>query len=212
MKTRDKILLKSLELFNEQGERKVSTNHIAAALGMSPGNLYYHFPNKEAIILELFLAYEEATSRLLIAPDDRRLTYADKLGYFEGILRNMWDYRFLHRDLEQLMAENQPLRERYHQFAQGVMKQGRQIFRNLSAAGLAEVNEDEVDGLIINIWVIVSGWIPFLQSTGLFGSSDNISHDLLKRGIYQLILLEAPYLRGEAKEKLAEMKARYSAH
>lgn len=210
MKTRDKILLKSLELFNEQGERKISTNHIAAALSISPGNLYYHFPNKEAIILELFLTYEEAISQLLIAPSERSLTYTDKLGYFEGILRNMWDYRFLHRDLEQLMTENPPLRERYHRLSQNVMTQGRLIFQRLSEAGLIEIVDDEIDGLIINIWVIVSGWIPFLQNARLFGSADTISHDLLKRGIYQIILLEAPYLRGEAREKLAEMKAKYS--
>ena len=53
-KTRDRIVEASLELFNAQGERSVTTNHIAAHLGMSPGNLYYHFRNKQAIIALLF--------------------------------------------------------------------------------------------------------------------------------------------------------------
>ena len=57
-KTRDRIVEASLELFNAQGERSVTTNHIAAHLGMSPGNLYYHFRNKQAIIAELFAQYE----------------------------------------------------------------------------------------------------------------------------------------------------------
>ena len=56
--TRERIVHSSLELFNQQGERSVSTNHIAAHMEMSPGNLYYHFPNKQAIIAELFTEYE----------------------------------------------------------------------------------------------------------------------------------------------------------
>lgn len=211
MKTRDKILKKSQDLFNERGERNVTTNHIAAELGISPGNLYYHFRNKEAIISELFMEYESRTQSLLLAPTDRDLTYADKMGYFEGILNNMWEYRFLHRDLEQILDGNPALRERYRQFARLVLSQGRRIYERLAESGLVEADEDAIDALIVNIWVVTSSWISFLHTSGIYGDNEDISRDLLRKGIYQIIMLEVPYLRGEALDKLPEMKHYYGA-
>ena len=54
MSNRQRIIDAALMLFNDQGTGAVSTNHIADAAGISPGNLYYHFRNKEEIIRVLF--------------------------------------------------------------------------------------------------------------------------------------------------------------
>ena len=78
MKTRDRILAAALELFNQKYERKVTTNHIASHLKISPGNLYYHFKNKQEIIYELFLQYEERIDTSLAVPTERKLTIEDK--------------------------------------------------------------------------------------------------------------------------------------
>lgn len=68
MKTREKILLASLALFNDEGEANVTTVDIANELDISPGNLYYHFHGKEEIIEELFSAFELELSDILQAP------------------------------------------------------------------------------------------------------------------------------------------------
>ncbi|HBX41970.1 MAG TPA: TetR family transcriptional regulator, partial [Marinobacter adhaerens] len=103
MKTRDKILLSSLELFNERGERNVTTNHIAAHLAISPGNLYYHFRNKSDIIYEIFLEYEKLVDFYLDIPEDRAMTLDDMTFYLESVFDGLWSYRFFHRDLEYLL-------------------------------------------------------------------------------------------------------------
>ncbi|MGA1343220.1 MAG: TetR/AcrR family transcriptional regulator, partial [Hyphomonas sp.] len=59
MKTRDRILEVSLLLFNEEGEGVLSSVDVANALEISPGNLYYHFRGKDAIIRALFDRFEE---------------------------------------------------------------------------------------------------------------------------------------------------------
>ena len=134
MKTRDRILLKSLALFNEQGERSVTTNHIASALNISPGNLYYYFRSKEDIIFAIFLRYEQSMVEALSVPPDRTVTYMDKIGYFEAIFRQLWEYRFLHRDLAHLLEESPRLRESYRQFARKVMAQAYLVYNALREA------------------------------------------------------------------------------
>ena len=73
MKTKDRIIQAAVELFNAQGEQNVTTNHIAAHLSMGPGNLYYHFRNKEDIIRAILFNYardlEEHFSRYHAGPD-----------------------------------------------------------------------------------------------------------------------------------------------
>jgi len=211
-KTRDRILETSLELFNERGERNVTTNHIAQALGISPGNLYYHFRNKGEIIFELFLRYEGEMAQLLDVPRDRPMTWQDKLGYFEAIFRSLWQYRFLHRDLEQLFAETPALRVRYSAFAAVSMQQAHAIYRGMIAAGLVQATDEELDALVLNLWVLATSWTTFLHTTAAHtGQSDLLGEQMLRYGIYQIICLEEPYVRGEALAHLPEIKARYRA-
>lgn len=52
--TKEKIIDKSLEMFNRDGVESITTRHIAKELGMSQGNLHYHYPNKDKLIERLF--------------------------------------------------------------------------------------------------------------------------------------------------------------
>ena len=69
MSTKDKILEKSLELFNNQGVHNVGVRDIARALEMSPGNMSYHFPKKEDVILALMEKMSARGASIPIATD-----------------------------------------------------------------------------------------------------------------------------------------------
>ena len=149
-KTRERIIEASLELFNAQGERSVTTNHLAAHLGISPGNLYYHFRNKQAIIAELFAQYESRVDMFLRRPDGRALTVEDKTFYLEALLAAMWHYRFLHRDLEHLLEADAELAERYRAFAQRCMVQARGVYQGFVEAGILLMEPAQVEARLLS--------------------------------------------------------------
>lgn len=208
--TRERILATSLELFNRHGERNVTTNHIAEALGISPGNLYYHFRNKSEIVFELFQRYQASVEAFLQVPGDRPLTWQDKVTYFEAILQGIWAARFLHRDMAHLLSQDERLRLEYKHFVRRSLDQGLAIYEGLRHAGLIEVSDEDMRALLVNTWVLAASWAGFVHS--LVPSSergDEFDRVLLRQGIYQIVCLEAPYLRGEALDHLETMKQRY---
>ncbi len=208
--TRERILDTSLTLFNRHGERNVTTNHIACELGISPGNLYYHFRNKTEIVYELFLQYETLVKEFLHVPGDRPLTWQDKVAYFEAILECMWASRFIHRDLGHLLNQDARLRQRYSGFVQQSMDRGLRVYQALRTAGLMALTDEEMHALMINTWVLAASWAGFIHAlVPTERQSEVLDRQLLSQGIYQIICLEAPYLRGEALAKLAETKTRY---
>ena len=210
MKTRDRILNASLRLFNQRGERNVSTNHIAAALEISPGNLYYHFANKQEIVYELFRRYSEDVYDFLSVPDDRPLNFADKIHYFEATFRSIWEYRFLHRDLGHLLAESDVLRQGYYEFTRRTLQNGRAVLSGLRDAQLMRLTDEQMDALMINIWVLVTSWTSFLQAIAAGAEEDEVfSEARIRRGIYQLITLTEPFATPGLDEDVAALKAEY---
>lgn len=206
MKTRDRIVAESLELFNSQGERSVTTNHIAAHLGMSPGNLYYHFRNKQMIIAELFAQYEGHVDQFLRLPAGRTLTVDDKTLYLEALLAAMWRYRFLHRDLEHLLDSDAELAARYQAFARRCMSQAQGIYQGFVEAGILAMTAAQIEALTLNSWIIMTSWVRFLCSLG--SSSQTLTPELLRRGIFQVLALEDGYVTPQAREAVAALQAR----
>ena len=165
MKTKDKIVLTSLELFNEKGERNVSTNHIAAHMGMSPGNLYYHFRNKSDIIYEIFKNYELLVDSYLHVPTDRAIHIHDLIAYLDAVFNGLWAYRFIHRDLEHLLSSDERLREDYRYFTLRCLEGIQQIIEAMEKSEIYRPMEDQQrKSKALNTWLIVTNWMTYLKT------------------------------------------------
>ncbi|MDH1009044.1 TetR/AcrR family transcriptional regulator [Pseudomonas nicosulfuronedens] len=199
--TRDRIAQASLELFNAQGERSVTTNHIAAHLGISPGNLYYHYRNKQVIIAQLFAEYESHVDQFLHLPEGRALTVEDKTFYLEALLAAMWHYRFLHRDLEHLLDSDPELAAGYRSFARRAMDNAKAIYRGFVDAGILQMDEPQLEALTLNAWIILTSWVRYLCTTREVAS--DLSEALMRRGIYQVLALESGHIAEPFREAVA---------
>ena len=198
IKTSERIVQNSLELFNQQGERSISTNHIAAHMEISPGNLYYHFPNKQAIIAVLFSEYESLVDSFLRPPQGRAATVEDKRFYLKELLSAMWGYRFLHRDLEHLLDSDPELAARYRRFSQRCVIQGAAIYEGFVAAGILKMDRVQIESLTLNAWIILTSWVRFLCTTR--ENSNHLSEQAVKRGVYQVLVLEAGFVTDESRD------------
>ena len=199
LKTKERILQLSLQLFNERGERSVTTNHIAAELNMSPGNLYYHFRNKNEIIKELMTEYQQQTLEMLALPEDRVLDANDKIRYFQVLSSQLWTYRFLHRDVYHLVENNEDFRQIYPRFANQVMQQGQKIYKAFVTAGLMEMTDSEIEALTINLWIVLTNWTNFLYMSGHISDSNHLEEKWVWQALRQMLFLEGAYLRGESR-------------
>src|SRR6187431_3381288 len=113
-RTAERILEVTLELFNRFGEPNVSTTAISAELNISPGNLYYHYPAKDRLVDGLFDRYEAGLDELLQAAAGVRHV-EDAWLFFHMLFELIWQYRFLYRDLNDLLSKNRKL-ETHFQF------------------------------------------------------------------------------------------------
>ncbi|MBJ8434015.1 MULTISPECIES: TetR/AcrR family transcriptional regulator [Acinetobacter] len=199
LKTKDRILQISLQLFNERGERSVTTNHIAAELGISPGNLYYHFRNKHEIIKELMYQYQVETLDMLSLPEDRPLTTNDKISYFQVLSGQLWSYRFIHRDVYHLVESNEDFKKIYPRFAGQVMQQGQKIYQAFVDAGLMKMTPSEIEALIINLWIVLTNWTNFLYMSGHISDNNHLEEKWVWQALRQMVFLEGPYLMGESR-------------
>ncbi len=200
VKTRDRILKAALGLFNERGEAHVSLAQIAAKLGISEGNLWYHFRTKHDLVAALFTDLEERIERNLSRePASAGADLADFGDYARQSFRDIWEYRFLYRHrfdpeaesaLAQCIAEHT---ERAHRHTERILAE--MVARQLLAASPQEISE-----LAANAWIISRYWLDYLQERhGLA----RITEAELQAGVKQLFALYRPYLTDAARAQVA---------
>lgn len=209
-RTRERILELSLKLFNEFGEPNITTTVISEEMDISPGNLYYHFRNKDDIVNSIFAQFEEEINKKLAIAKNRKPNVDDIWLYLHLSFELIWRYRFFYRDLNDLLSRNRKLELNFKQ----ILAHKIQVVRNL-CLGLREDNAFEgtnleIDALATNMVVVATYWLSYeyVRNPRKYSEQEAMS-DSLVRGCYQVLTLITPYLRGETSVQFQSKTKEY---
>ena len=175
MKTRDRILVTSLALFNEEGEAHTTTIDIANELDISPGHLYYHFKGNDQLIAELYHQYEVAIPG----------TY-----YLYVVLEEMYQYRFLYHNLDDILQRYPAIEKRFRQLIQLKRAALFAICQRLIEESVIETEEQQLVSLVDNMTLVLNYWLNYARL--LHGERE--PQLIIHQGVLQLLTMVAPYL------------------
>jgi AcrR family transcriptional regulator len=208
-RTAERILEVTLELFNRFGEPNVSTTLISAELNISPGNLYYHYPAKDELINSLFDRYEKSLGELLHAADNVR-NVEDAWLFFHMLFELIWQYRFLYRDLNDLLSKNRRL-ETHFQFVLKNKGQAVQaVLAGLARGGAMKIEPRDMEPVATAMVVVLTYWLSYEYVRDPRRALEpEAANAALLRGAFHVLSQLLPYLEPGQREHLHALVANY---
>ena len=208
-RTAERILEVTLELFNRFGEPNVSTTLISAELNISPGNLYYHYPAKDELINSLFSRYELALNELLQAADGVE-NVEDAWLFFHMLFELIWSYRFLYRDLNDLLSKNRRLETHFQFVLKNKSRAVRALLDGLSRGGAIRISGAEAAPVATSMVVLLTYWLSYEYVREPRRALEPASAAAaMARGAYHTLSLLLPYLDPPSRSHLHTLVGSY---
>ena len=208
-RTRERIVETSLALFNQFGAPNVTTTVIADELEISPGNLYYHFSNKDEIVNTILERFErEIEDTLATPPSDttRPLNVEDIWLFLHLLFEIIWKYRFFYRDVSDLVSENRAIEVHFKQILAHKVATARRLCEGLVAGGEMTASEREIDALSQNMVLVATYWLSFDFARNPRRAQDDAA---LSRGVYHVMALIAPFLNDASRALFERLAGEY---
>lgn len=204
MKTRDRILRCTLELFNEHGEPNVTTLDIANEMDISPGNLYYHFRGKEALLESLVEQFLDHTRGLLaMRGDPQQLEPEDYWLFMHLLFEAITEYRFLFQDLSNLTGRHDFIRRAMQQWLAALRDSLHTMLMALRAQGHLIAADADIERLLDALCQTFLFWLDYQRVT----RRDDIGPS---QAVQQVLGLMLPYLDEPGQAWMRALIDRYN--
>lgn len=201
MKTRDRILLCALDLFNRQGEPNVTTLEIANELEISPGNLYYHFHGKEPLIMELLKRFQNEMAPLLNPPEDILLEAEDYWLFISLIVEHLSNFRFLFQDLSNLAGRLPKLGRAIRDWLNELKQTLAALLARLKAEGYLESDAPALGQLVEQVTLTLLFSLDYQRILGRPGETRLV--------VFQVMMLVIPHLTANSRVAAEQLARRY---
>lgn len=106
------------ELFNAQGISQITIRQIAQHLGISSGNLNYHFKKREEILHALYFEMVAVFDERIEALPNQKLSLAMVHAQMKSSMKRMLDYRFIWTDLYNILRDDTQIRAHFQEVYQ----------------------------------------------------------------------------------------------
>jgi AcrR family transcriptional regulator len=210
-RTAERILASALGLFNRFGEPNVATTMVAADLGISPGNLYYHYPGKEDIVNHLFGQYLDDLQALLPAAQDVK-DLEDAWFFMHSLFELVWRYRFLYRDLNDLLSKYRQLEQQVKQVLADKHTAFLTMLKRLGDQDWLTQSPTERDSSATQMLVMLTWWLSYeYVRDPRHALEDANAQGGVSRGAQQVLGLLLPYLQAQPKAQLTALLQMYNA-
>ncbi|MFO1223844.1 MAG: TetR/AcrR family transcriptional regulator [Burkholderiaceae bacterium] len=208
-RTAERILEVTLELFNRFGEPNVSTTAISAEMRISPGNLYYHYPAKDELINALVDRYERALAELLGAADAVR-NVEDAWLLVHMLFELIWSYRFLYRDLNDLLSKNRRLETHFQAVLRDKARAIEALLDGLARGQAMAARPPEPAAVSHAMVVVLTYWLSYeyVRDPRRALEPDSAAA-ALRRGAFHVLSLLLPYLEPAARAHLLALAGAY---
>ena len=196
--TKEKILDTALQLFNENGLAQVSQRTISEKMGISPGNLTYHFKKREDIIEGLYFQLVDTLNQELKVSTEGDFTIKMLNEVLQFTLRNLYNYRFFMIDFVQIMRGNEKIKLHFSELSKFRKQQFLMVVYNLIQSGRMRQPElhEEYENLYDRFQIFGDFWVASTVVRNQKLSEVDVS-------TYSNILLQSlyPYLTPKGKNE-----------
>jgi hypothetical protein len=195
MKTKEKIIKESLNLFNENTFELSTTNLISKKSDVLEGSLWYHFNSKfDLVSVHTKLFLDSFTKRKMYS---EKGTPQDLIESLFSVYEVVWDYRYLMRDsFGQTVDTHTDLYKIINQINSSVDVWAKETIVRAKNIGILTIEDKDIDNIVEISLMIGRYWLDY--SMKKYPSKSNLY--LRKKGINLVIQTLYPYLSHDSKE------------